>query len=297
MKTFIAMRRVDVGGMNIQYLTAGEGPPLVLLHGVSDSAWTWSRVIPILARSNRVYAPTFPGSGYSDKPKVRYSPAFFEQFVVDFMDTLQIKRAIIVGNSLGGLVAMRLALSNPGRVQALVLADSSGLGREVSLALRLLTLPGYGNLVVAWNKTLVGAGQWALGVATLLFKRYRRVPRRWVALQYRMARLEGFLEATRATVRSGMTIRGQRRREILLNDLPRVQAPALVIWGKDDRIVPVAHAHAAAARLARGQLAVIPDCGHLPQLERPDHFISALDRFLAAQVAPSIGPVTDTDRG
>ncbi len=283
----IAERQVKLGKITAHYLTAGEGPPLVLLHGVGDSAATWARVMPALARSHRVYAPSFPGFGYSDKPKADYSPAFFTDFMLDFLDALAIERAALVGNSLGGLVVLRLALANPARFTALGLVDSSGLGREVSLALRLLTLPGYGNLAVAWNKTRVGAAQWALGMAALLFARPTRVPAEWLALEYRMARLPGFMEATRAALKSGLNMRGQRYREILLDELPRLPMPVLVVWGERDRVVPASHARSAVGRLARGQMAIVPDCGHLPQLEQADHFSAVLTRFLTEQRAQS----------
>ncbi len=283
----IVERQVKLGEITTRYLTAGEGAPLVLLHGVGDSAATWSRVLPALARSHRVYAPSFPGFGYSDKPRADYSPTFFAKFALDFLDALGIDRTALVGNSLGGLVAMRLALSNPARFTALGLVDSSGLGREVSLALRLLTLPGYGNLAVAWNKTRVGAAQWALGMAALLFARPTRVPAEWLALEYRMARLPGFMEATRAALKSGLTMRGQRDREILLDELPRLPMPVLVVWGARDRVVPASHARSAVGRLGRGQMTIFPDCGHLPQLEQADQLAAVLTRFLMEHGAQS----------
>ena len=276
------LQRVDVGGWPIEFLAVGAGPPLVLLHGVGDSAHTWQRVLPDLARTHRVYAPSLPGFGRSAKPAVEYTPAFFTDFVGRFLDALDLPEAVLVGNSLGGLVAARFALAQPACVPSLVLVDSSGLGRDLHLALRLLTLPGYGRLVAAWNKTPVGAAQWALGVTGLLLARPRRAPGPWVREQWRMARLRGFLEATVVSLRAQTTIRGQRPRVLLLEQLPQLSMPILVVWGARDRIVPVAHGRDAVARLARGDLAVIPDCGHLPHLERPRQFLQALQPFLSA---------------
>ncbi len=170
--------RIDVDGLPTRYLTAGEsGPPLVLLHGVGDNALDWRWVIPALARSHRVYAPDLAGSGGSAKPEdADYSPGFFERFAASFMDALGIERAAVVGNSLGGLVALRLTLSEPERVTALGLVAGAGLRRRVSPALRSLSLPGYGGLSAAWGRTRPGAVQRTLGRAGLIFARPRRVP-------------------------------------------------------------------------------------------------------------------------
>jgi len=277
-------RRVAIAGfadaLSIEYITAGDGPPLVLLHGVGDSAHSWQWVLPTLARTHRVYAPSLPGFGASSKPAINYSPAFFTTCLIAFLDALGLEQAVVVGNSLGGLVAMRLALAVPDRVTALGLADSAGLGRKITLAMRVLTLRPAGGIVTRWNKTSIGARQWAMQMAGLLFAHPTYAPRDWVEQVYRMARTPGYLEATVSTVRSGSTLRGQRKHEIMLADLPKLTMPTLIIWGERDRVVPVHQAHEAAKRLPNGRLAVIPDCGHLPHIERPDQFVRALDQFL-----------------
>jgi len=152
----IEERHIDVEGYRVRYLTAGEGPSLVLLHGVGDNAFDWRWVMPALARTHHVYAPDLPGSGGSAKPPADYSPAFFTHFVAAFLDALGVDRAAVIGNSLGGLAGLRLALSEPERVTALGLVSSGGLGREVTYALRSLALPGYGRLAVAWGKSPPG---------------------------------------------------------------------------------------------------------------------------------------------
>jgi pimeloyl-ACP methyl ester carboxylesterase len=130
----VEAQTVEIDGLSIRYLAAGEGPPLVLLHGAGDNSLDWRWVLPALARKHRVYAPDLPGSPDSARPAADYSPAFFERFVASYVDALGIGRATFVGNSLGGLVAFRLALSEPTRVTALVLVDSAGLGSAVNPA-------------------------------------------------------------------------------------------------------------------------------------------------------------------
>jgi pimeloyl-ACP methyl ester carboxylesterase len=152
----IEERYVEAGGLSVRYLVAGEGPPLLLLHGAGENALDWRWVMPDLAAAHSVYAPDLPGSPGSAIPATGYSPGFFERFVAAFLDALGVERASMIGNSLGGLAALRLALSEPARASSLVLVGSAGLGREVSPALRALALPGYGALAVAWGKTPPG---------------------------------------------------------------------------------------------------------------------------------------------
>jgi pimeloyl-ACP methyl ester carboxylesterase len=279
-------RQIEVGGLPTHYLTAGTaGPPLVLLHGVGDNAFDWQWVIPTLARTHHVYAPDLPGSGGSAKSLDTddYSPAFFTRFAAAFLDALEIDRAVVMGNSLGGLVALRLALEEPERVTALGLVSSAGLGREVTYALRLLALPGYGKLAVAWGKRRPGAAQRALGRAALVFARPKGAPRKWLKEQYRLARLPGFLEAQLATVRAQVGLKGQR--EVLVDRLAQLERPTLVMWGTRDRVLPYSQAKEAFSRLQKGYLELIPECGHLPQVEQPERFAAILGRFLDEQAS------------
>ncbi len=276
----IQQRQVRVGELTTACLTAGEGPPLVLLHGHGESSGSWRWVLPALARAHRVYAPDFPGSGGSAKPTAyAHPPAFYADFLADFLDALGLARAALVANSHGGLVALRLACAAPARVTALGLVDSSGLGREIHPALVGLTLPGYGEATTAWLKTPLGAAQWAWGLAALVLARPLLAPPEWLAQHYRLAQTPGHLEGTLACLRGELGLWGQR--EVFLDALPRLTMPTLVVWGAYDAVIPVSHASAAVERLPRGHLALIPDCGHVPHVERPDRFVAALSRFLA----------------
>ena len=144
---------VEIDGLPIRFRTAGEGPPLVLLHGAGDNALDWQWVMPFLAATHQVYAPDLPGSPDSARPTANYSPAFFERFIATFVDALDIGRATFVGNSLGGLVALRLALSEPARVTALVLVDSAGLGYAVNPAFTSVNVPGLGEVAIPFWRT------------------------------------------------------------------------------------------------------------------------------------------------
>ena len=272
-------RYIDVVGATTRYLTSGTtGPPLVLLHGVGDNALDWQWALPSLAGTHRVYAPDLPGSGGSAKPEADYSPAFFTDFLSAFLDAVEVERAAVLGNSLGGLVGLRLAMSEPERVTALGLVSSAGLGREVTYALRSLNLPGYGRLAVAWGKRPPGAAQRALGRATLLFARPKAIPSRWLKEQYRLARLPGFVEAQLVAVRAQVGLGGQR--EVLTDRLAKLEMPTLVVWGTRDRVLPYSQAKEAASHLQEGYLELMPDCGHLPHVEQPHRFAATVARFL-----------------
>ncbi len=271
-------RNIDVGGLSVRYLTAGEGPPLVLLHALGESALDWRWVLPELAKTHRVYVPDLPGFGYSAKPSAEYSPAFFTRFVGDYLDALGLERTALVGNSLGGLIALRLALAEPARVVALGLIDSAGLGREVTYALRLPTLPGYGEAAIAWGKTPLGAVQRAWFRVPLLFARPENVPAEWITEQTQIAQLPGFTEATVAALRAHVDLGGQR--EVLVDQLRHLPMPTLVVWGKRDRVFPYSQGKIAVSRLRQGFLELIPDCGHLPHIERPERFAAVLGEFL-----------------
>ena len=271
-------RKVEVDGLPIRYLVAGTGPPLVLLHGAGDNALDWKWVMPALAATHRVYAPDLPGSPDSPRPAADYSPAFFERFVAAFVDALDIGQATFVGNSLGGLIALRLALSEPARVTALVLVDSAGLGRAVNPVFTSVNVPGLGEAAMPFWRTPIGAYQRAWGRTALLFAHPgRSVPHEWLEEQRRLALLPGYLEAHLTVLRALVSPFGQR--EVLVDNLPALKIPTLIVWGDRDRVFPQSQAREAISRLREGSLALIPKCGHMPHVEHPDHFLVAFEEF------------------
>src|SRR5262249_3254227 len=139
----IKRRRIDLDGDRVVYRIAGKGPLLLFVHGMAGSALTWRFVMPTLAEHFTVLAPDLLGQGQSAKPRVEYSLGTHASMLRDLLDALGYKGATVIGQSLGGAVAMELAYEFPERCARLVLVGSGGLGHEVSAYLLMLTFPGF----------------------------------------------------------------------------------------------------------------------------------------------------------
>lgn len=272
-------RRVMVDGITTQYLEAGTGPPVLLLHGHEQSATSWRWVIPALARTHRVLALSLPGHGATGPAVGGYAPGRdLTPFVADFLTALDVGVLDLVGNSVGGSIAIRLALANQVAVRTLTLVSSAGLGREVHLLLALDTLPGIGELAIMLSRIPGGDMQRSGMSAAMLFAQPWRVPAEFFAEQHDLGRRPGQLEASTAMARALFDMTGQR--EILLDQLHNLSMPTLVLWGENDYVLPAQHARAAVDRLPRGRLSLFPDCGHLPHVEHPERFGTVLSGWL-----------------
>src|SRR5665213_686153 len=274
-----AIRRMTLHGHSVAYRQAGSGPVVVLVHGITSSSATWERVIPDLARRFTVIAPDLAGHGESDKPKGDYSLGAHASTVRDLLRALGHERATFVGHSLGGGIALQLSYQFPERCERLVLVDSGGLGREVSLLLRAATLPG-SELVLPFLAAtrLLDAGALA---GNLLGRLGLRVPtdleeiaRGHSTLSDSEARA-AFVHTLRSVVEPG----GQR--VDASNRLYRAQhIPVLLIWGARDSIIPVSHGRAAHEQVPGSRLEVFAHSGHFPQLDEPERFLDVLVDFI-----------------
>jgi pimeloyl-ACP methyl ester carboxylesterase len=286
--TVIARHLVTVDGTQVEYLVAGRGPDVVLLHGLGDSADDWRGVMARLATSYRVYAPTLPGfggprRGVGHHGTVEPSVEGYAGFCHAFVTAKELQRPVLGGASLGGLIALRAALDRPERTRALVLIASAGLGRGVTPALQAAALPVLGDIAAGVARSRPGALLRAMGKVPMVFGRPWRVPQAWLTDQYRRAQDKLFMDTNLRALRMQVGVLGQRR--IVLDELSALSVPALVLWGTNDRVIPIGQAYAAVARMPAGRLRLLDGLGHIPHVEDPDRVTAELRGFLAT-VAP-----------
>ncbi|WP_435347298.1 alpha/beta fold hydrolase [Haloarchaeobius sp. HRN-SO-5] len=277
--------RVD--GLRVHYRRAGtEGPPVVLLHGggVDDADLSWLHTIETLAEEYQVYAPDWPGYGESD-PVAEPSIGTYRRVLDDFVDEVGLNSFALVGISMGGAVAIDFALDDPGRVDALGLVDSYGLGGSVpggSMLYALANIPGMN--ATGWS--MVGSSRLAaaMGLGNVV---------------YDSSTLdEGFVDAVHERANetdAGRAFTAFQRNEIgpsgqvatnYADSLDDLSMPTLLVHGEADPLFPVRWARRAADRIPDAELDVFEECGHWPTREFPEKFDSTLDSFLRSRVPP-----------
>ena len=268
-------RDVAVDGVRARYVAAGEGPPVVLLHGLTSSKAVWWNNIGPLSERHRVYALDLPGHGDSEKPNISYDARSMIEFLRGFLNAVGHERAALIGGSLGGGLALHTALAYPDMVSKLALCGSGALGREVALAIRLASLPWLGELLV---------GEPLGGPRVMLRKiLYDKSLARGALLEElrRTNRMRGAREAALKIIRNYIRPWGVRRKYIVTGRLRGLETPTMIFWGADDEIIPVSHAYRAAKALPRCELHVFGSCGHWPYVERADDFNRLTLEFLS----------------
>jgi pimeloyl-ACP methyl ester carboxylesterase len=263
----------NVDGVELHWIEAGEGPPLVLLHGLGDSHQTWSKVLPHLARNRRVLVPDLCGHGLSGRPDATYTLDWHARIIAAWIAQRELESVDVVGHSYGGGVAQWMLRDPNHRVRKLGLVSTGGLGREVNIALRLAATP--------WVVERIGQPFMATGTFVALQAAIRGVysTRELVKLSLVNGR-RGTARAFARTVRDVIDLTGQRRAFYQhAHELRRVP-PIGIFWGDDDPIIPVEHGVDAARLIRGGSLYRFPKCGHYPHRERPGSFVDALEGFL-----------------
>ena len=273
----------------VQYLTihshrrafvkVGEGPALLLLHGLGCNHTTWEPVIDDLAKRFTVIAPDLLGHGLSAKPRADYSVGGYANGVRDLLTVLGVDKVTVVGHSFGGGVAMQFAYQFPERTERVVLVASGGLGPEVSPAIRAITTPGFhqamGVATLPGVRHLGVAGMKAL--SSLPLKATHDLDE--VADIYDSFKDPAARAAIRHVVRAVVDWRGQI---VTMADRAYLtQAmPMCVVWGRDDKVIPVRHPSLAAALAPRSRIEVIPNSGHFPHKDHPQRFARIVTDFV-----------------
>ena len=292
--TQVEKRAVQLHGHRVVYRIggddrAGKRPVLLLIHGMAGSSATWREVMPALTEKYTVVAPDLPGHGESDKPRQDYSLGAHANALRDLLVAIGVDRATMVGQSLGGGVALQLAYQHPKHCERLVLVSSGGLGQEVSWILRALTFPGVEFLMpVLFPAFMRNAGNTISRGLHRLGLRAPRLEEEWrsyLSLTDSETR-DAFLRTLRAVVDIGGQAVSAHDRLYLSSLLP-----TLIVWGQQDGIIPVAHAQEAHKAMPGSRLVIFEESGHFPHVEEPARFIEVLTAFIETTAAADLdGP-------
>lgn len=258
-----AEKVVFVMGERIHYYEAGQGPDVILLHGLGGDGTNWAANLWPLSKRNHVIALDQIGFGHSDKPLIEYKIETFVEFLQGFLQSLGISKATLVGNSLGGWIAVDFAARHPGLVDKLVLVDAAGLHPQAGGAgppadLNPSSVEGMRRLLqlIVYNKQVV-TGE----LAERVFEGH-------------MKSGDGY---TIQRVLAGVLAGNQYEDEKLAS----VHTPTLIVWGRDDQLIPLSAGERFEKGIPGAKLVAIDQCGHVPQIEKPDEFNDAVQKFLA----------------
>ena len=269
-----ASKTVEVFGQKIHYLEAGTGPTVILLHGLGADSSNWALNTPLLAKNFHVFVPDQIGFGESDKPLINYRVATLVDFLDGFMKKTGIAKASMVGNSLGGWTAMAYTLAHPEKVEKMVLVDSAGysfekLGgpkptREMLEGLNPSTIAGAKGVlaIVLANKAMINDT-----LAEQMLTSHLKHNDGYT--------IDRFIDSI------------LRSEDVVDGKLGAIKAPTLVIWGREDALVPLAAGKLLGAEIPGAESVILDHCGHVPQLECAVPFNAALMKFLSSGTAQS----------
>jgi pimeloyl-ACP methyl ester carboxylesterase len=277
----IPLQETTLHGHRVGFRMAGDGPLIVLIHGITSTSHVWVDAMARLAERYTVVAPDLLGHGRSAKPRGDYSLGAYASGGRDLLGLLGFERGTVVGHSLGGGVALQFAYQFPEYCERLVLVSSGGLGKEVHPLLRAAALPGSELVLPLITR------DWAIGAGTAVASFLERfgisvgrdlaeAARGYASLADREAR-NAFVHTLRAVV----DLQGQR---VSATDRLYLaeRMPTLLIWGSADPIIPLQHGREAQQRMPGSRLVEVPGAGHWPQLDDPDRFVTELTEFIEA---------------
>lgn len=278
--TSLVARYVTVDSTRIRYIDTGSGPAVVLIHGLAASMYSWRQTILPVARAGfRVIAFDNRGFGFSDKPSSGYTNQAYVDLLFGLLDSLGVKETVLVGHSMGGAIAAEAALTRPDRVRGLVLVDAAGLSVRWPFMLRVAHWPIVG---VLFDRLRGRAA--TLGILKSLYGVPSRVTAEQVDQYYAPIAEPGF----------GRSLRGvlsQFRFDALTDRLGQLSTPTLVVWGTEDRLIPVAVGQAMADQIPGALLVRFPGAGHAVPEESPEEFNQGLIAFLAHGLTAPPGDV------
>ncbi len=268
-------RRVELPGSAVNYVEVGEGEPILFVHGISGCWQNWLENLPHFGRGHRAIALDLPGFGTSPMPSWPIDMPAYGRLLHDFCEKLGLERVTLVGNSMGGFIAVEAVTATPGRFDRLVLVSAAGIINTWNPEQRATAT------AFAWKQlggTVSDLGRWIVShrrAREIAWRPFVRYPSRLQAdlllEQMRGGRCPGFGEALHAAIHHDIRER-----------LGEITQPTMLVWGQSDRVIPMAAALSYHRRIPHSRLEIFERTGHLPQLERPDRFNAVLDDFLAS---------------
>ena len=264
---------ISVKNLDIHVWEAGEGYPVILIHGFTGTAYDWRFNIPVLAKNFSVHAFDLPGFGYSQKPlNFKYNADGYADFVIDFMDERGIGKAVLVGNSLGGHVALNACARYAKRISGLVLVDSGGYpDSKKFLLFNLMTRPVLGKLMMQLNSR--NTIRQALKNAILYNPAFATED--VISDYYNVYSTPNARKIPLVVVRN-MTADESRTPETL----KLIQSPTLIIWGEQDKVIPLCWGECFHRDITNSSLAKVPESGHMPQIEQSETVNKSITGFI-----------------
>ena len=270
---------VTIKGCRIRYLMKGTGSPVLLIHGLGEFLETWWYNISPLSKHYRVYAIDIPGHGLSDRPRDCYTVSQCTECLLGIIDALQLDTVTLIGHSLGGAIAINTTATAPQRVANLVLVDSAGLSNDVPLAFRLTTVPYLGDMAMklAWRFLSEQS-------VKRLFRNSSLVSKETLATVLKVAQGPGIDAAMLRILRYNVGLIRTHNESLMLDKLPMIKVPTLLLHGAEDRVFSVEHATHAYNLIPNANLVVFPKCGHSPHIEKPAKFNDTTIKFLETSI-------------
>ena len=275
----IPSKNIDLFGVNVHYVEAGKGPPLLFLHGLGGSWKDWSATLPAFAAVYRVMAVDFPGFGDSDQPEVRYSVEWLTEVVEKFIQERKLEGVNLVGHSMGGLVALNLAARPNSRVKKLIIVDAVGIGDKAEF------------ISYAMTKKILGPETRWESFEGFLRDEFRGMVESFVKGQKPKTARDFFESVPKNPITGNrflpMTPSVQMTASIIDFDvrpkLASIRQPTLILWGAKDHVAPPQDASLLKKEIRQSQLLLFPDSGHSPMIEHPSLFNQELRKFLQAE--------------
>ena len=281
---------VEVEGRGVRYadLGAGESPPVVFVHGLGGNWQNWLENMPRIARKRRVLALDLPGFGESEMPPWEITISAYARAVDAWLERLGVGHVAVVGNSMGGFIAAELAIRHPERVERLALAAAVGISitnlkRRPTMTLARLAV-ALGSLVASRSREIIARERLRHVVVAPVVRHPSRVR---PDLLYEI--MQGSGKPAYLAALDALTSYDFRDR------LPEIRCPTLVVWGRQDVLVPVGDAAEFERLIPHSRRVVMEDTGHVPMLERPDAFNHHLSDFLSERPSPGASPRWDGD--